>query len=176
MPAKKKAKKRPSNKFAKFSEVRRIRYLGRLAAGSARMNAARSAGVSYELIRMYRKAHPEFSQEEEAAELEACGAVEGALFTSAIKGNVTAQQVYLYNRAPDRWKDKRAASEMPALLNAHADNENRSIIQRERIAIFEREFAIAQGTTEDVPADAAVDNVGERVLPPHPDGPANSTT
>ena len=33
--------------------------------------------------------------------------VEDALFDAAESGNVTAIQVYLYNRVPERWSDKR---------------------------------------------------------------------
>ena len=32
--------------------------------------------------------------------------VEDALFSNAVKGNVTAQIFWLKNRAPDRWKDR----------------------------------------------------------------------
>ena len=43
----------------------------------------------------------------EQAELEANELVENALFQAAIGGNVTACQVWLYNRMPDRWADRR---------------------------------------------------------------------
>ena len=39
------------------------------------------------------------------AEGDAHGKVENALFEAAISGNVTAIQVYLYNRDPKRWTD-----------------------------------------------------------------------
>ena len=41
------------------------------------------------------------------AEMDANECVEDALFAAAVGGNVTAQQVWLYNRAPERWKDRR---------------------------------------------------------------------
>ncbi|MBA7649709.1 hypothetical protein ES703_57507 [subsurface metagenome] len=39
---------------------------------------------------------------------DAIGKVENALFEAATSGNVTAIQVYLYNRNPERWADKRS--------------------------------------------------------------------
>ncbi len=48
-----------------------------------------------------------FAEAVSEAESDAIGKVENALFEAAISGNVTAIQVYLYNRAPKRWTDKR---------------------------------------------------------------------
>jgi len=48
-----------------------------------------------------------FAAEVAQAETDANELVEQAMFSSALKGNVTAQQVWLYNRDPDRWSDKR---------------------------------------------------------------------
>jgi hypothetical protein len=61
--------------------------------------------VSNELVRLYRKSHPEFCVEEEEAEREACGHVEDALYQAAVGGNVRACETWLYNRAPDRWRE-----------------------------------------------------------------------
>jgi hypothetical protein len=55
-------------------------------------------------------ADPKFAEEVERAEMEANETVENALFEAAQSGNVVAIQVWLYNRMPDRWKDKRAAT------------------------------------------------------------------
>jgi hypothetical protein len=55
-----------------------------------------------------REATPGWRELEEAAQEKANAKVENALFQSALDGNVTAQQVWLYSRCPDRWRDKRA--------------------------------------------------------------------
>jgi hypothetical protein len=59
------------------------------------------------LVRLYRNATPGRAAEEEQAELAAHGKVEDALFKAARCGNVTACQVWLHNRGPDRWQDRR---------------------------------------------------------------------
>ena len=48
-----------------------------------------------------------FAAEVAQAETDANELVEQAMFSSALKGNVTAQQVWLYNRDPEHWQDKR---------------------------------------------------------------------
>ena len=48
-----------------------------------------------------------FAEAVSEAESDAIGKVENALFEAAISGNVMAIQVYLYNRDPKRWTDKR---------------------------------------------------------------------
>lgn len=93
--------------FAKFGAKKRAAYLQLLREGNHRCTSARGVGVSPELVRLYRKKYKAFGAEEIAAEEEACGLVEDALFQAAISGNVTACQVFLYNRVPDRWQDKR---------------------------------------------------------------------
>ena len=93
--------------FAKFNEVRQNKYLAALRRGVSRGKAARQSGVSAALVCLYRQAHPEFASVENDAEDEATDAVENALHKAAIAGNVTACQVWLYNRRPERWKDQR---------------------------------------------------------------------
>ena len=93
--------------FAKFGRKRQKVYLDSLAEGSSKTTAAAATGVSYELIRLYRKEQPEFSELEEQAQLSATEKVEDALFQAASSGNVRACEVWLYNRCPDKWKDQR---------------------------------------------------------------------
>lgn len=94
-------------KFGKFGSNKKEAYLAALREGLRRSTAARSVGVSRELIRQYREAFPGFGKEEEEAEDESCDRVEDSLFRAATGGNVTACQVWLYNRRPGRWKDQR---------------------------------------------------------------------
>ena len=49
-----------------------------------------------------------FAEAVSEAESDAIGKVENALFEAATSGNVTAMQVYLYNRDPERWADRRS--------------------------------------------------------------------
>lgn len=93
--------------FEKFSAKKREAYLTKLRKGNHKTAASRSVGVSHALVCLYRQANPEFADLEEQAQMEANGLVENALFQSAVGGNVTACQVWLYNRVPDRWQDKR---------------------------------------------------------------------
>ena len=67
-------------------------YLEHLKNGHTR-------GYAATLVGLHRKTSE--------AESDAIGKVENALFEAATSGNVTAMQVYLYNRDPKRWTDKR---------------------------------------------------------------------
>jgi hypothetical protein len=58
-------------------------------------------------VRRHRNADPEFAAAEQEAEMDATENIEDALYRAAIGGNVTAMQVWLYNRCPDRWRDRR---------------------------------------------------------------------
>lgn len=99
--------RKPRAPLAKFDSIKRKRYLDLLADGNTRYNSAYAAGVSHELVRQYRMATPGWKEEEGFAEALANGKVANALFQAALDGNVTAIQVWLYNRASDQWKDKR---------------------------------------------------------------------
>ena len=114
--------------FAKFAPPKRERYLKALATGARRGAAAKSIGVSLQLVRMFRNCHPEFALAELKAEDSANELVESALFNAACKGNVVAIQVWLYNRMPERWRDKRnievrAATSEPVVEPAVDTNE-----------------------------------------------------
>lgn len=93
--------------FEKFNKRKQAAYLKALRAGHNRTTACKEAGVSYPIVWGFRKENPEFAEQEDRAEIEACGLIQAALFNSALGGNVTAQQVWLYNRDPEHWQDKR---------------------------------------------------------------------
>jgi len=99
----------PTNQptFAKFGPQKREKYLDALSKGARRGTAAKSVGVSAELVRQYRLQYPQFELLVLEAEEVANELVEDALFRAAIDGNVIACQVWLYNRMPNRWRDKR---------------------------------------------------------------------
>jgi hypothetical protein len=83
------------------------RYLDLLREGRRRGQAAREVGVHRSTIADHRKLDEAFAAEERLAEMDAVEQVEESLFQAALAGNVTAIQVFLYNRAPERWADKR---------------------------------------------------------------------
>lgn len=99
---------RPRNKFGKFGERQRKKYLDALRSGVGKGEAARAAGVSRDLVRLYRTHHPSFLDDEAEAIDAATDRVENALFKAALDGNVTACQVWLYNRRANAWKDQRS--------------------------------------------------------------------
>lgn len=82
-------------------------YLDRLRNGLRRGAAAKAVGVTRETIRVRMLTDLDFAAAVDQAELDANEIVEDALFKQAKKGNVTAIQVWLYNRWPERWKDQR---------------------------------------------------------------------
>src|ERR1700760_4507883 len=106
--------------FAKFDAKAQKIYIDALLSGIGKTRASRMAGVSVELIRHFRIKFPEFHQQEKDAVREGAqdrnDLVENALFESAtIDRNVTAQQVWLYNRRSNKWTDKRQVAGTSAM-------------------------------------------------------------
>src|SRR5687768_14396747 len=93
--------------FRKLSADTIEAYLDLLREGKRRGQAAREVGVHRSTIADYRRLSDEFATEERDAERDAIEQVEESLFQTALAGNVTAIQVFLYNRAPERWADRR---------------------------------------------------------------------
>ena len=91
----------------KFDAARREIFLDLLRKGVRRTQACKKAGISRPTFNKYMNNNKKFAAEVAQAETDANELVEQAMFSSALKGNVTAQQVWLYNRDPDRWSDKR---------------------------------------------------------------------
>jgi hypothetical protein len=91
----------------KFTVPKRAAYLEELRNGKRRGQAAQAVGISRQQVRAFANEYPEFQAEMDQAEIDACDAVEDALYQQALKGNITACLVWLYNRSGDRWKDKR---------------------------------------------------------------------
>ena len=91
----------------KFDATKKEGYLDALRQGARRGAAAEAVGVTRQTVHNHLKAHPEFAEEVSRAEMEANDLVVDALFQAAISGNVVAIQVWLYNRVPEEWADKR---------------------------------------------------------------------
>ncbi len=91
----------------KFTAALQDAYLDALREGKRRGQAARDVGIHRSTIVDYRKLDATFAAEEVLAERDAIEQVEESLFQAALAGNVTAIQVFLYNRAPERWADRR---------------------------------------------------------------------
>ena len=94
----------------KFTEERKGAYLDLLRQGGRRHASARAVGISPWTVVNRMNDDPKFAVAVEKAEMEANEVVENALYAAALSGNVVAIQVWLYNRTPERWKDKSAAT------------------------------------------------------------------
>ncbi len=98
----------------KFDEVKREEYLKLLRLGEPRFIAAGKVGLDSKTPDRYGKRYPMFAEAVSRAEMEGSNhrntSVENALYEAATSGNVTAIQVWLYNRSPDRWADRRNIS------------------------------------------------------------------
>jgi len=94
-------------KSYKCNAIKKAKYIEYIANGHTRGYAATLVGVHRKTIWEHMKKDKEFAIAVSEAETDAIGKVENALFEAATSGNVTAQQVYLYNRDPDRWTDRR---------------------------------------------------------------------
>lgn len=91
----------------KFDDIKKAKYLENISNGHTRGYAATLVGVHRSTISDHMKANKEFAEQVSEAETDAIAKIENALFEAANSGNVTAIQVYLYNRNPKRWSDKR---------------------------------------------------------------------
>lgn len=98
---------KPRPRREKFDAARREIFLDLLRKGVRRTQACKKAGISRPTFNKCMNNNKKFAAEVAQAESDANELVEQAMFSSALKGNVTAQQVWLYNRDPDRWSDKR---------------------------------------------------------------------
>lgn len=101
------ARKAVGTTFGKFGDKERAAYLELRANGVGKLMAAKGVGVSDETVRQYAKEFSEWDDLDRTSSSQANEQVVNAMFQTALKGNVTAQQVWLYNRAPDEWKDRR---------------------------------------------------------------------
>jgi len=91
----------------KFTWARRREFLDNLREGKRRGIAARAVGVCGLTVEKRMKKDVKFREAVFRAEKEANEGVEDALYQSAMRGNVVAQQVWLYNRCPELWADRR---------------------------------------------------------------------
>lgn len=90
-----------------FDEARRAEFLELLRQGKRRRTACRLMGMSPNTMYAAIARDETFADEVRAAEDESDEEVENALREAAVSGNVIAAQVWLYNRQPGRWRDKR---------------------------------------------------------------------
>ena len=91
----------------KFDRAKKDQYLALLCDGIRRGQAAHQVGVDPTTVQRHMQRYPSFAEEVSRAEMLANEEVENALYTAAVSGNVTACQVWLYNRLPDAWADRR---------------------------------------------------------------------
>jgi len=92
----------------KFDSIKKDEYLALLRQGHTRGLAASLVGIHRATVSTHMKKENGFAEAVSEAESDAIGKVENALFEAAMSGNVTAIQVYLYNRNPERWTDRRS--------------------------------------------------------------------
>jgi hypothetical protein len=121
-----------SQRREKFDAARREIFLDFLRKGIRRTQACKKTGIGRGTFNRCMNANPKFAAEVAQAETDANELVEQALFNSALKGNVTAQQVWLYNRDPVRWQDKRNVTiggdkENPLEINLSGEELNAEI-------------------------------------------------
>lgn len=81
-------------------------FLTSLEKGTSITEACEYAGVSRMTIWRWRKKYKGFDRRATEIIDSRTQSVEDALFSNALKGNVTAQIFWLKNRAKDRWSDR----------------------------------------------------------------------
>ena len=91
----------------KFDRAKKDQYVGLVREGVRRGKAASQTGVDPTTVQRHMKRYKSFAAEVSQAEMVADDEVEESLYNAAISGNVTACQVWLYNRRPEAWSDRR---------------------------------------------------------------------
>lgn len=91
----------------KFDTIKKTEFLDLLSAGGRRGASAKAVGVHRATVVDHMKKDLSFAKAVSEAERDANELMEDALFQSGLAGNVTAQQVWLYNRDSDSWTDRR---------------------------------------------------------------------
>jgi hypothetical protein len=97
----------PAKRKEKFDAIKKEEYLNLLRNGGRRHVSARTVGIDPTTVLDHMNKYPEFADSVSRAEMEANEMVEDALYQAAVAGHVTACQVWLYNRIPQNWADKR---------------------------------------------------------------------
>ena len=95
------------NRVEKFDEHKKEKFFELLREGGRRMHSCKAVGISHQTFYNHIDKDKDFARKVSEAEMQANELVEHALFKKAVSGNTTAIQVWLYNRCPDRWTDKR---------------------------------------------------------------------
>ena len=96
-----------SSRRPKFDKCLQDAFCDLLKEGVGRTAACKKLNVARSTFNRHLNSNQKFNEAVHAAEMDANEVIEMALFSTAKKGNVTAQQVWLYNRSPERWQDKR---------------------------------------------------------------------
>ena len=121
----------------KFDSIKKEKYLEYIRGGQTRGYAATLAGIHRATVSIHMKKDKDFADAVSEAESDAVGKVEHALFEAATSGNVTAIQVFLYNRDPKRWSDKRniqLAGEGGGPIKVEVDGKGKLISAINRLA------------------------------------------
>ena len=91
----------------KFDAARKEAFLDLIRKGVRRGAACRKVAITRATLSNHLNKSEQFRAQILQAEMDANELVETAMFRQALDGNVTAQQVWLYNRDPEHWQDKR---------------------------------------------------------------------
>ena len=97
------------NRRLKFDKYLQDAFCDLLKEGVGRTAACKKLNIARSTFNRCLNSNQKFNEAVHAAEMDANEVIEMALFSTAKKGNVTAQQVWLYNRSPERWQDQRNA-------------------------------------------------------------------
>lgn len=81
--------------------------------GLTQEQIAHNLGISAQTLKVKKKQYSSFLAAMERGRAKGISAISNAVFESAMSGNVSNQQFYLKNRAPDQWEsvEKRVVSE-----------------------------------------------------------------
>ena len=134
-------------KIQKMTKARMDRVVQLLREGYTQSAAVQKIGVAYPTYWRAKYIDAEFNERVQdaiaASDEGKTSEVEDALFQAAKSGNVTAIQVWLYNRCPERWMSKRNLTHTGKLV----ENRNQTVVIGNTGKVIER----SDDPLEDVP-------------------------
>ena len=115
----------------KFDALKKKKYIELIKQGGRRIASAHAVGISHQTFCNHMKKDRAFKRAVSEAETQVNQLVEDALYQAALNGNVVAIQIWLYNRAPNQWRDMRSLK-IDEKLTIKPEEKSRTIVFTEK--------------------------------------------
>lgn len=122
----------------KFTPARRLDFLHFITHGLSIAKSADLCGIGRDRIYEILRQEPDFKSKVEEAKATACDILEDTVFEMARNGSLAACQMWLYNRSPERWRDRSkqpADAQAPAVVNVNINEVTKADVQGQPLRV-----------------------------------------